>query len=81
MDVRGYGASSKRKVHLSLRHAEFGRRTCAAVIDAVGGRNAILFGHDWGAPIAWNTALPYAPKVELLRAKRALRPTWARPFA
>jgi pimeloyl-ACP methyl ester carboxylesterase len=34
----------------------------AAVIDALGGR-AILVGHDWGAPIVWNTALRYEAKV------------------
>jgi pimeloyl-ACP methyl ester carboxylesterase len=28
-----------------------------AVADALGGGKAILVGHDWGAPIVWNSAL------------------------
>ena len=35
----------------------------AAAIDQLGGGSAILFGHDWGAPIVWNTALLYPDKV------------------
>lgn len=62
MDVRGYGASSKPN-SISAYTMRNLAGDVAAVIDAVGGRNAILFGHDWGAPIVWNTALPYAPKV------------------
>ena len=33
------------------------------MIDRIGGGTAILFGHDWGAPIVWNTALLYPEKV------------------
>ena len=33
------------------------------MIDALGGGTAIVFGHDWGAPIAWNTARLYPEKV------------------
>jgi pimeloyl-ACP methyl ester carboxylesterase len=29
----------------------------------LGDGRAILFGHDWGAPIVWNTALLYPNKV------------------
>src|SRR3954452_23260692 len=28
-----------------------------ALIDALGGGRAIVIGHDWGAPVAWHTAL------------------------
>ena len=35
----------------------------AAVIDELGGGSAIVFGHDWGAPIAYNTARLHAGKV------------------
>ncbi len=62
MDVRGYGGSSK--------PAEIERYTltelsgdAAAVIDALGGGSAIVVGHDWGAPIAWNTARLHADRV------------------
>ena len=27
------------------------------------GGKAVLFGHDWGAPIVWNTALIYPEKI------------------
>jgi pimeloyl-ACP methyl ester carboxylesterase len=55
MDVRGYGGSSKPTAIEAYRLTEL----CAdagVVIDALGGGRAIVFGHDWGAPIAWNTA-------------------------
>ncbi|MEL6956904.1 MAG: alpha/beta hydrolase [Pseudomonadota bacterium] len=63
MDVRGYGASSKpHKVKdYTLRHLT---ADAAAVIDALGGGEAIVFGHDWGANIAWATALLYPEKVK-----------------
>ena len=61
MDVRGYGESDK-----PADIAAYTMRTLcsdvAAVIDAMGGR-VILFGHDWGAPIVWNTALRHPDKV------------------
>jgi pimeloyl-ACP methyl ester carboxylesterase len=61
MDVRGYGGSDKPHAisDYTLRALA---SDVAAVIDALGGR-AILFGHDWGAPIVWNTALRHADKV------------------
>jgi pimeloyl-ACP methyl ester carboxylesterase len=62
MDVRGYGGSSKPYPveAYSMRNLA---GDVAAVIDALGGGSAILFGHDWGAPIVWNTALMHAGKV------------------
>jgi pimeloyl-ACP methyl ester carboxylesterase len=61
MDVRGYGGSSKPEPVAAYTLAELASDV-AAVIDALGGR-AILFGHDWGAPIVWNTALRHPEKV------------------
>lgn len=61
MDVRGYGESDKPEEITAYTMAEL-TGDVAAVIDALGGR-AILFGHDWGAPIVWNTALRHADKV------------------
>jgi pimeloyl-ACP methyl ester carboxylesterase len=62
LDVRGYGGSSKphEVAAYSMRNIT---SDIAAVIDELGGGQAILFGHDWGAPIVWNTALLYADKV------------------
>jgi len=62
MDVRGYGKSSKPPeiAAYSMRNLA---GDAAAVIDQLGGGEAILFGHDWGAPIVWNTALLHRAKV------------------
>jgi pimeloyl-ACP methyl ester carboxylesterase len=62
MDVRGYGGSSKPHPVSAYTMREL-TSDVAAVIDALGGGKAILFGHDWGAPIVWNTALLHAEKV------------------
>lgn len=61
MDVRGYGESSKPEEVAAYTMVEL-TGDVAAVIDALGGR-AVLFGHDWGAPIVWNSALRHADKV------------------
>ena len=34
-----------------------------AVIDRLGDGSAIVFGHDWGAPISWTTALLHPDRV------------------
>jgi epoxide hydrolase A/B len=62
LDVRGYGQSSKPQeiAAYTIRNLA---SDIAAVIDQLGDGKAILFGHDWGAPIAWNTALLYPNKV------------------
>ena len=61
LDVRGYGESDKPADIAAYTMAEL-CGDVGAVIDALGGR-AILFGHDWGAPIVWQTALRHADKV------------------
>jgi pimeloyl-ACP methyl ester carboxylesterase len=62
LDVRGYGGSSK-----PPEVAAYSMRNLAAdvavVIDRLGDGAAILFGHDWGAPIVWNMALIHPEKV------------------
>lgn len=62
MDVRGYGGSSKPTDIAAYRLSEL-CGDAAAVIDALGDGEAIVFGHDWGAPIAWNTARLHPEKV------------------
>lgn len=58
------------------------------LLDGLGAETAVVVGHDWGAPVAWNTALfrpdrvrgvvglsvPYLPRgpVSMLTAMRAL---------
>lgn len=62
LDVRGYGDSSRPHPIAAYTMKEL-TSDVAAVIDALGGGQAILFGHDWGAPIVWNMALLYPDKV------------------
>lgn len=56
IDVRGYGRSSKpatvdayRMVNLVADNVE--------LVRALGEETAVIVGHDWGAPIAWTSAL------------------------
>lgn len=62
IDVRGYGGSSKPHEIAAYSMRELASDV-AAVADALGGGQAVLFGHDWGAPIVWNTALLYPQKI------------------
>ena len=64
MDVRGYGGSSKPHAIAAYTMREIAADV-SAVIEALAGPegSAILFGHDWGAPIVWNTAVLHPGKV------------------
>src|SRR5262245_61478100 len=55
-DQRGYGqtdcpAEPERYTMLHLVGDVIG------LLDALGEERAVVVGHDWGAPVAWNTAL------------------------
>jgi pimeloyl-ACP methyl ester carboxylesterase len=63
LDVRGYGGSSK-PPEIAAYSMKNLTGDVAAVIEQLGGGSAILFGHDWGAPIVWNTALLHPAKVK-----------------
>lgn len=56
MDVRGYGGSD-RPWPVEAYDMKAMVSDVQAVADALGGGRAILIGHDWGAPIVWNSAL------------------------
>jgi pimeloyl-ACP methyl ester carboxylesterase len=56
IDVRGYGRSSAPPAvedYRMLRHVADN----VALVSALGEEQAVVIGHDWGAPIAWNSAL------------------------
>ena len=55
IDVRGYGGSSKPQEIEAYRMRELSKDVIG-VIDSLEFESAILIGHDWGAPIVWNTA-------------------------
>jgi pimeloyl-ACP methyl ester carboxylesterase len=61
MDVRGFGGSSAppEVERYTLRELA---SDVAAVIDDLG-QPVVLFGHDWGAPIVWHTAIRYPERV------------------
>ena len=57
IDVRGYGGSDKPE-RIDAYSMEALTADVAGVAEALQpDRPAILIGHDWGAPIVWNTAL------------------------
>ena len=56
IDVRGYGRSSAPPAtedYRMLRHVGDN----VGLVHALGEERAVIVGHDWGAPIAWNSAL------------------------
>jgi pimeloyl-ACP methyl ester carboxylesterase len=56
IDVRGYGRSSK---PLAVEDYRMVRLVAdnVALVSALGAESAVIVGHDWGAPIAWNSAM------------------------
>jgi pimeloyl-ACP methyl ester carboxylesterase len=50
------------------------------VLDAVGAERAVVVGHDWGAPVAWHTALLRPDRVQgVVALSVPLLPRSARP--
>jgi pimeloyl-ACP methyl ester carboxylesterase len=55
-DMRGYGgteAPADPESYTMLHHAG----DMVGLVQALGEKEAVIVGHDWGAPAAWNTAL------------------------
>jgi pimeloyl-ACP methyl ester carboxylesterase len=61
-DVRGYGGSDK-PVPIEAYAIKEMCADIAGLIEGLGEREAILVGHDWGAPIVWNTSLFFPERV------------------
>jgi pimeloyl-ACP methyl ester carboxylesterase len=71
-DVRGYGGSDKPHAVEAYDMATL-MDDLIGIIDAFGEASAILVGHDWGAPICWNTAALHPERVAAVDgAERAL---------
>lgn len=62
MDVRGYGDSTKPKA-IEAYTLKALASDVAAVAQFVSSTPVILFGHDWGAPIVYATALRYPESI------------------
>ncbi len=63
MDVRGYGWSSRPEPIAAYRISELAADAAAVARALSPDAPSILFGHDWGAPVAWNTARLHADTV------------------
>lgn len=84
-DQRGYGQTDRPSDVRDYTHLHF-VGDVIGLLDALGEERAVVVGHDWGAPVAWNTALfrpdrvrgvvglsvPYSPRgpVSMLTAIR-----------
>ena len=85
-DQRGYGQTSRPEAIEQYTQLHL-VGDVIGLLDALGEERAVVVGHDWGAPVAWNTALmrpdrvrgvvglsvPYAPRgpVSMLTAMRS----------
>lgn len=63
LDVRGYGGSSKPQAvaNYDMRHMVSDVIRVADTLSP--DRSVVLIGHDWGAPIVWNTTLAHPERV------------------
>jgi pimeloyl-ACP methyl ester carboxylesterase len=67
-DMRGYGRSSKPAAVEDYSVLEI-VADCAGIVEALGESQAVVVGHDWGAPVAWTAAWT---RPEVFRAVAAL---------
>jgi pimeloyl-ACP methyl ester carboxylesterase len=62
IDVRGYGESDCPEPIEAYAMTEL-TADVAGLVEALGEEQAVLVGHDWGAPIVWQTALLHPARV------------------
>lgn len=75
IDVRGYGRSSKPAAVDSYRMVKHVADN-VGVVRALGEEEAVIVGHDWGAPIAWSSVLL---RPDLFRAMALLSVPYSSP--
>src|ERR1051326_156514 len=56
LDMRGYGGTSKPQASGAYNLSQLIADAVGAV-SALGAEQAVVVGHDWGAPVAWYSAL------------------------
>lgn len=64
IDVRGYGGSDKPHPVTDYGMKQITGDVAGLVEALAPGEKAILVGHDWGAPIVWNTALTRPDRIK-----------------
>ena len=75
IDVRGYGRSSA-PTAIDAYRMIMKVRDNVELVHALRETSAVVVGHDWGAPIAWNSALL---RPDVFRAVAGLSVPWAPP--
>ncbi len=61
-DQRGYGGSDKPEAIDAYNIVDL-TADVAGIADTLGHEQFLVVGHDWGAPVAWHTALLYPDRV------------------
>ena len=61
-DIRGYGQSDAPDEIEAYSMKEL-TADAIGILDALDVETAVVIGHDWGAPMAWNSALLYPERV------------------
>ena len=62
-DQRGYGGSD-RPAEIEAYNVVDLSADVVGIADALGHERFLVVGHDWGAPVAWHTALLHAERVK-----------------
>src|ERR1700733_14463182 len=84
-DMRGYGRSDRPKAidQYTLLHLI---GDMVGLLDALGVEQAVIAGHDWGAPVAWHAALLRPDRFRAVIGlsvpfwpRRPIRPTTVMP--
>ena len=84
-DMRGYGHTDRPQEveKYTILHLV---GDMVGLLDALGGGHAVIAGHDWGAPVAWNSALLRPDRFRAVIGlsvpflpRRPLRPTSTMP--
>ncbi|MCK6545290.1 alpha/beta hydrolase [Myxococcota bacterium] len=78
-DQRGYGDSDKPR-GLSAYVLDELAKDVVGLVDALGRERAFVVGHDWGAAVAWYTAMRYPARVERMVAINVPHPLVMRRF-
>lgn len=68
IDVRGYGGSGKPLAVADYDMAHMIGDICGVIEALSPEKKAILLGHDWGAPMVWNSALTRPDRVRAVAA-------------